>query len=697
MAEQLHGTVISGRYLLHRRLGKGSMGSVWLAEDNRLRRQVAVKVLAGNWTKSLDARTRFEREATAAAALRSPHIVEIHDYGIHEEQPYIVMEMLQGEDLRKRLKRRKQLTFEEVGDVILQTSKALRVAHDAGVVHRDLKPANLMLDNSSGDELVKVLDFGVAKAPVEGEASETKAGALLGTPQFMSPEQARGMSDVDYRADLWSLGVIAYRALTGKLPFQGKTVPDMIVEICTETPRPVSELRPDLPQHIDDFIGRALRRDRHRRFQSAAELTAAYYAVNDMSAPTLGTSSSDLGMMYGRPRNRTFDEFPRPGADDAYDDDEVTRVHQSLNLPKRPTIPAGSPVAADDSIGTAPDSQGSLPSASDSGSYPSYRDAGGDGITRPRMPVAVPRIKPARIPAIRIQNVGSEPAPQSTRTVGYSDHPPADSQPGAYIEDEPTTQRGARLKPSDPGVDIDSSPAGQFDTATAAAAAAKGGAIDIVPPAGPSSLRSFALPPLADSTPTLSNEDEPPKAPSFGTQSAMTDSIEELIPPRRSPKWALLAVVAFAGAFGLVALLVQEPTDGPRTVAGEPPSGPSATAPPQEEEPIEPAVDPGAGEQPAAATSGDQGATKTDADASRKAAEPAKVATATRRPPPKPAAKTPPPPKQPPPPPEPAQPPPPPEPAAPPPPEPAEPPPPPPPAADPPPAGDDDGLLGDRY
>ena len=268
---------LAGRYVIRRKLGKGSMGSVWLAFDQRLQREVAVKVLGPSWTQSEDARARFEREAMSVAQLRSQHIVQVHDYGIERERPFIVMEYIQGENLRVRLKRIKTLSIVEVANLVEQMCKGLRVAHDKGVVHRDLKPANLMFDSSTqGEELLKVLDFGVAKAPVDTASDTTKQGALLGTPQFMAPEQARGLATVDHRADLWSAAVIAYRGLTGKLPFTGETVTDTVVAVCTTKATPPSEVRPELSPLVDQFFETALSVDPDGRFQSARQLANAF-------------------------------------------------------------------------------------------------------------------------------------------------------------------------------------------------------------------------------------------------------------------------------------------------------------------------------------------------------------------------------------------------------------------------------------
>jgi serine/threonine-protein kinase len=287
---------VADRYALKRQLGAGAMGVVWLATDERLQRKVAVKVLAESWIDSGSTRTRFEREARSVAQLRSPHIVEVYDYGIERDKPFIVMELLDGEELSARLKKRRRLRMDEVGTLVLQTSRALHVAHEAGVIHRDLKPGNIMLDKSTGEEMVKVLDFGVAKRTADGRTDVTKDGMLIGTPQYMAPEQARSVRDLDARADLWSLGVIVYRCLTGKLPFRAKTVVEMVVELCTADFPPATEICPDLPPLVDRFFERALAKDREERFQTARELAGAYFRMLKRVAPPkqIGTDTGQF-------------------------------------------------------------------------------------------------------------------------------------------------------------------------------------------------------------------------------------------------------------------------------------------------------------------------------------------------------------------------------------------------------------------
>jgi serine/threonine-protein kinase len=217
---------------------------------------------------------RFLVEAKTAAAIRSPHVVQILDHGVDPglSLAYIVMELLDGETLEERLQRRGRLTGDETVRVMGQVAKALSRVHEANLVHRDLKPSNIFLVRNDDEDLVKVLDFGIAKAGATAldEVPITATGQQLGTPVYMSPEQIRGMPDVDFRADLWAFGVIAYECLVGERPFDGETLGDLSLKICAEPiPRP-SRVAP-LPLEFDDWFGRCVNRERQFTFGSARE------------------------------------------------------------------------------------------------------------------------------------------------------------------------------------------------------------------------------------------------------------------------------------------------------------------------------------------------------------------------------------------------------------------------------------------
>jgi eukaryotic-like serine/threonine-protein kinase len=271
--------VVAGKYRLERMLARGGMGSVWAAWHRHLDVPVAVKFMHPSLTGSADARHRFEHEARAAARLRSPHVVQILDYGIEDDSPYIVMELLRGEDLGAVLQRAGRLPIRTASRIATQTCKALRLAHELGIVHRDLKPANIFISRDVEDEAVKILDFGLAKQMRLPKAGEhTKNGVVLGSPHFMSPEQARGRA-VDHRSDLWSLGVIVFQMITGEKPFGGEELGDVLVRICTDPVPSARRLCPELPRAVDAFFARALAREPAARFQSATELAAAFREI----------------------------------------------------------------------------------------------------------------------------------------------------------------------------------------------------------------------------------------------------------------------------------------------------------------------------------------------------------------------------------------------------------------------------------
>ncbi|MEZ4376083.1 MAG: protein kinase [Polyangiaceae bacterium] len=282
------GELIGAKYRLERPLARGGMGEVWIARHIELDVDVAVKFIqaAANHSK---AGARFRTEARAAAQLKSPHVVRVYDYGLHEGAPYLAMELLEGQDLQSRIDRLGKLGPEEALCIVEQAAKALGVAHSAGIVHRDIKPSNLFLALEGGDEVLKVLDFGIAKQE-QPDGATTSQGVLLGSPAYMSPEQARGHA-VDARSDLWSMGVVVFEMLSGDSPFSGTTVGDSIAKICWEPVPMIQERAPELPERFQAFFDRALARDKTQRFQDAEELLNAFRAVVNPNAELGGNSS----------------------------------------------------------------------------------------------------------------------------------------------------------------------------------------------------------------------------------------------------------------------------------------------------------------------------------------------------------------------------------------------------------------------
>ena len=274
------GSIIGGKYRLDRPVSRGGMGAVWAGRHVHLGSPVAVKFMDPTFADSPAFRARFEREARAAASLQSPHVVGVQDYGIDGGTPYIVMELLQGEDLHARLERCGRLGLVEASSLLAQLGKALRRAHEIGLVHRDLKPRNIFLARIDDDEVVKILDFGIAKDTVSKNIGEvTNTGELMGSPHYMSPEQLRADKDLDARSDLWALGVILFRCLTGHLPFPGDALGTVMAKILVDPIPPVIPLAPDLPPSLDAFFARALARDRAARFQSVRDMVDAFRTI----------------------------------------------------------------------------------------------------------------------------------------------------------------------------------------------------------------------------------------------------------------------------------------------------------------------------------------------------------------------------------------------------------------------------------
>ncbi|MDI1447056.1 serine/threonine-protein kinase [Polyangium sp. 6x1] len=296
------GAIIGGKLRLVRPLAKGGMGAVWVARHQLLDTDVAVKFMEVSIASNESLRQRFEREAKAAALIKSPHVVQVLDYGVEDETPYIVMELLEGEDLGARLERGGRLDLAEAYRVLEPLGKALRRAHDLGIVHRDLKPGNIFLARSGDDEIVKVLDFGIAKdVTITGPATSTSSGMMLGSPSYMSPEQIQEAKQVDHRSDLWSIGVILYEAITGRLPFdEAENIGKLLVTICTDTAPPPSSLVPSLDPAVDRFFERALARDKAVRFQSMAELVEAFGLLAGIRAPLRSRPSGELVPSSGR-------------------------------------------------------------------------------------------------------------------------------------------------------------------------------------------------------------------------------------------------------------------------------------------------------------------------------------------------------------------------------------------------------------
>ena len=277
----MHNRILGERYKLLDIIGQGGMGTVWRAEHVTLRTAAAIKIISPSIAENADSVRRFEAEARAAASLRSRHIVQVYDFGVDQGVAYMAMELLVGETLAQRLEHTGSMTPNDVADVLEPVGEALDYAHRRGIVHRDVKPDNIFLAQEADREVVKVLDFGIAKTVepnVKSNVSNhTGTGVILGTVFYMSPEQARSNVS-DHRADIWAYGVVAYECLTGQRPFLGETMAALVVAICSD-PIPVPSQVGNVPQGFDAWFARCVSRDPSARFSSIREATGTLVPI----------------------------------------------------------------------------------------------------------------------------------------------------------------------------------------------------------------------------------------------------------------------------------------------------------------------------------------------------------------------------------------------------------------------------------
>ncbi len=314
------GTRIAGKYELERRLGKGGMGEVWLARHMALgERRVAIKFLLNSLSPEL--LERFHREARIASKIRTRHVVEVVDFGEHQGAPFLVMEYLEGQELRALLDERKRLDPPTAMEILVQAAKGLQKAHDAGLIHRDIKPENLFLtQNEDGRLLLKLLDFGIAKSVAT--EPQTATGAMIGTVYYMSPEQFQGVKGIDHRTDLWSLACVAYEMLVGERVFSGDSVLMLGMHILGKD-RPVPSRRaPGIPSGFDAWFARALHPDLAQRFSSAQEMMSSL-------AGALGVREDSVNLVLATGSQRVGPETSDPVSTSSF------RVSSRFGTPPR--------------------------------------------------------------------------------------------------------------------------------------------------------------------------------------------------------------------------------------------------------------------------------------------------------------------------------------------------------------------------
>ena len=330
--DDLEGRVIAERYRLVRKIGEGGMATVWEAEHMTLGSSVAVKLMRHGAQQSRQARERFLREARMSAQVRHRNVVEIQDFGVTPDGiPFLVMELLRGETLAQLLQRDGSLTQAEAARTMSLVLRGLLAVHEKGIIHRDLKPQNVFIVEDPDGRYPKLLDFGVCRsAAIEGDAKNlTLEGTIVGTLEYMSPEQARGKKDVDARTDVYAAGVILYEALTGRLPYESKFKGDLLVKVVSEEPVPVLDRDPTIAPPIAAVVMKAIAKAREDRHETAREMRDALF----VAARAGGFANVESGVV---PRLEAQARIARSQAETLADDPE----HRALGAP--PALAAAS-------------------------------------------------------------------------------------------------------------------------------------------------------------------------------------------------------------------------------------------------------------------------------------------------------------------------------------------------------------------
>ncbi|HEU4570406.1 MAG TPA: serine/threonine-protein kinase [Gemmatimonadales bacterium] len=427
----LIGQVIADRYHVTKKLGEGGMGAVYLAEHVKMGRKSAIKVMSASMSHDPDAVSRFNREANNASRINHPNICAIYDFG---ETPdgliYLAMEFIEGDSLNGILKKSGPMTLQRATPILRQTAEALKVAHDAGIVHRDLKPDNIMIARMGGKDVVKVVDFGIAKAVGGDESGQkvTKTGLVVGTPEYMSPEQLSG-DKLDGRSDLYSLALVYYRMITGTLPFQAETSQETMIKRLTDDPMPLRQALPtgNFPPSLQAVMDRALARYPNDRYGDAVEFATDVEQAIAGFAPeggaTMVVGASDLKTMVAGAAAGTA-AVPKTRVAGPAD------VRRGEGAP--PAAPKKSPVAAIAAGvavvvlaggGYALFGRGHAATPADTTAAPAAQQvAGGDSAPatppRPQQPQAQPQVQPSS-QQTQLQSRPATTAPRPTTTAAH--------------------------------------------------------------------------------------------------------------------------------------------------------------------------------------------------------------------------------------------------------------------------------------
>jgi serine/threonine-protein kinase len=400
------GTVIEGKYRIVRLLGQGGMGAVYEGANTRISRRVAIKVLHASLAAKETVVRRFEQEAKAAGLIGSEHICEVLDIGsLPSGELYMVMEFLDGEDLGSRIKKLRRLKPHDAANIVHQLLEGLTAAHKAGIIHRDLKPENVYLVTSRAGrrDFVKVLDFGVSKfSALDGESmSMTSTGAVVGTPYYLSPEQARGLKTIDARSDLYSVGVVLYQAVTGRLPFNAETFNELVFKIALEEPEPAEVVVPNLDRRFAAIISRAMVRDVNGRFQSAREFQEAleqWLAMNPSPDPRPSVAGYQAAPAAARAGTMPLDQVQQPAHWTAPAPQPSHPGGYQASAPGAPAGYAAQPPGGSGMRSGAYAPQG-MPSGGAYGSPGGYQQPGGYAGAPMAAPMNTPMNTPGTMPA----------------------------------------------------------------------------------------------------------------------------------------------------------------------------------------------------------------------------------------------------------------------------------------------------------
>jgi serine/threonine-protein kinase len=311
-SSEIIGSTLSGRYLVTKKVGQGGMGAVYEATHTLIGKRVAVKVLLEKYAEREAIVARLKKEAQLASSIGNEHIIDITDIGNTDDgRTFVVMEYLEGESLAECLSREHELPEQRILRIASQAASALGAAHAKGIVHRDIKPENLFLLKRKEQDFVKVVDFGISKSlrasgPGEDEEAQrlTQTGMVLGTPLYMSPEQARGDDDLDHRVDIYALGVIMYESIAGRVPFVGSNYLSVISQVLNEVPKPLREIRPDVSEELEAIVAKAMAKNRNDRYRDADAM------LEDLGALSADPTHSTERARITGPRRR----FPKAPA-----------------------------------------------------------------------------------------------------------------------------------------------------------------------------------------------------------------------------------------------------------------------------------------------------------------------------------------------------------------------------------------------